>query len=266
MKILCIKGGLGNQLFEYCRYRSLLEEKRERIFLFFDYRQLKQHHNLLITDCFDIQLPQPPFYINLLVFGIKLFRTIHLFPKLYDDEQSDCLLIDDYCQDKKYLTNVQQHLQFRNLELTEYYKDCLAQIQSSEFPVSVHVRRGDYLQKDNLASFGLCSLSYYESAIQAIVERHPEATFFFFSDDIEWTKQHLPSPHAVYITNQDAPDYIDLYLMTKCKSHIIANSTFSYWGSRLADHDDHLCYYPARWFVNPEWQSPDIFPSHWISI
>lgn len=266
MKILCIKGGLGNQLFEYCRYLSILEKKKEKVFLFFDYRQLKQHKYYMITDCFDIKLPKPPFYIDLLVYGIKLFRTIHLFPELYDDERTDCILIDDYCQDKKYLTNTQQFIKFRQLDLSNYDKECLAMIQASSFPVSVHIRRGDYLQNDNLENIGLCSISYYKSSIQAIKEQHPETTFFFFSDDIEWTKQNLPTSNAVYITRQETPDYVDLYLMTKCKSHIIANSTFSYWGSKLADNDDHLCYYPAKWFINPEWNTPDIFPKHWISI
>ena len=266
MKIICIKGGLGNQLFEYCRYRYLLDKNRERVFLFFDRRMLKQHNNYMITDCFNIRMPKPPIYINMLVYGIKLLRTIHLFPKLYDDERPDCILIDDYCQNTKYLTNTTRHLTFQPLHLTDDYQECLTKIQSSVFPVSVHVRRGDYLQKDNLENFGLCSLSYYKSAIQAITEQHPEASLFFFSDDIEWTRQNFNIPNAIYITRQDTPDYHDLYLMTKCKSHIIANSTFSYWGALLADHANHLCYYPLKWFINPEWNTPDIFPKHWIGI
>ena len=266
MKIICLKGGLGNQIFEYCRYRGLTEKKKEKVFLFYEKKKLKQHNFHMISDCFDVSLPKTPFYINYIVFGIKLLRAFHLFPRLYDDIRDDCLLIDDYCQDIQFIHNAQQYLKFRDFSLSHHHQTCLEQIQSSSFPVSVHIRRGDYLNKDNLESFGICSVDYYMTSIQTVKESHPDASFFFFSDDMEWVKQNILIPQAVYITNHDAPDYIDLFLMTKCKAHIIANSTFSYWGSKLVDKENHLCIYPSKWFANPEWNIPDIFPDYWTSI
>ena len=62
------------------------------------------------------------------------------------------------------------------------------------------------------------------------------------------------------------PDYIDLFLMTRCQGHIIANSTFSYWGAMLANDEDATNIYPHRWFANTEWTVPDIFPENWISL
>ena len=54
MKIICLKGGLGNQMFEYCRYKMI----KEKAFLYYDSRKLKQHHNILISDVFSIDMPK----------------------------------------------------------------------------------------------------------------------------------------------------------------------------------------------------------------
>lgn len=120
---------------------------------------------------------------------------------------------------------------------------------------------------DNPSNIGVCDISYYQKAIETIRKQHTDAHYFFFSDDIEWVRNHFSDDNATFIKKEETePDYVDLYLMTKCKAHIIANSTFSFWGSLLTDHEKHLCIYPKRWFANPEWTVPDIFPSHWIAL
>ena len=104
MKIVCLKGGLGNQLFEYCRYRQLLDDGRERVWLYLDPRRLKSHRGALLTEGFDVRLPRVPLLVHALVLGVKLLRELHLFPHIYDDERDDCLLIDDYSQQRRFLT------------------------------------------------------------------------------------------------------------------------------------------------------------------
>ncbi len=267
MKIVCLKGGLGNQMFEYCRYRMLSEDKRNgQVYLFRDIRRLKQHHHLSIFNCFDLPIPKHAMWVTWLAYGIKALREVHLFQRLYDDERDDCTLIDDYCQDKRFIQKAKELFHFK-IFLSEKTKKYLSDIQSSTFPVAIHIRRGDYLNPINLKNIGLCSPEYYQQAISIILNRYPEAQFFIFSDDPEWTKKHLLVESAIYVHHDESEsDCIDLYLMTHCKAHIIANSTFSFWGSWLADHQEHLCIYPRKWYINSKWMAPDIFPEHWTSI
>ena len=231
MKIVCLKGGLGNQMFEYCRYRQLMEQGGETIYLFYDPRRLKSHGGALLTDGFDITLPPTPFGVKLLVNGIKLLRELHLFHRLYDDLRDDCLLIDDYSQDRRFITDAHRWLPFLPLSLSPYAQDIKQQIKAASESVAVHVRRGDYLHPSNLSHFGVCSVEYYQAAIQQIRSQHPDATLFFFSDDAEWTAKQLPFDHAVYVhPHPEDSDTADLRLMSLCHHHVMANSTFSFWG------------------------------------
>lgn len=267
MKIICLKGGLGNQLFEYCRYRYLQEAGDDKVYMFRDFRRLKQHHHQLISQCFEISLPPQRLWVILLTLAVKMLRTLHLYSSLYNENNHRCILIDSYSQDKQYITLSQQWLKFKNLELTAQSKQYQSRISDSPYSVAIHVRRGDYLQADILENIGVCDIIYYQKAIDIVRKNHSEAQFFLFSDDMEWVSENLPVDNAVYIEKDDVEyDFVDLYLMTQCNAHIIANSTFSYWGSMLADHEEHLCVYPKRWFANPTWTTPDIFPSHWIAL
>ena len=267
MKIISLKGGLGNQIFEYCRYRYLKENTDESIYLYYDSRRLKQHGGTLLDECFDITLPKHTIGIDLCVAMLKLLRQMRLFPRLYDDTRNDCVLIDDYCQDRRFIDKASAWLRFRDFHLHEKSQQVLAMIEAEPYPVAIHVRRGDYLIEQNLSDFGLCSADYYRSAIDHILEKHPSARFFMFSDDMAWVRQNLPVENAVYVEKDSGePDYIDLFLMTRCQGHIIANSTFSYWGAMLANDEDATNIYPRRWFANTEWTVPDIFPDGWICL
>lgn len=266
MKIICLKGGLGNQMFEFCRYKMLQEKSNQNVYIFYNSRQLKQHQHLLISDCFDVKMSPCPLWVSATTYLIMLLRLLHIKKHLYDDERDDCILIDDYSQDKKYIQNAKSLFTFRPTVSDENIQ-YQTLIRKAEFPVAIHIRRGDYMLADNLKDFGVCSSEYYQQAISKVTALHPEAQFFLFSDDIVWTQQHITPTNAIYVEHQEGVhDYIDLYLMTLCKAHIIANSTFSFWGSMLADHEEHLCIYPKHWYANPQWIAPDIFPSHWIAL
>ncbi len=96
---------------------------------------------------------------------------------------------------------------------------------------AVHVRRGDYLAADALH----CALpvSYYERAIAEIRDADPSTELVVFSDDPGWCRQHLRLGEATFVEGND--DWIDLTLMTRCRHHICANSTFSWWGAFLSE-------------------------------
>lgn len=264
MKIVCIKGGLGNQLFEYCRYHGLLRQHNNHdVYLHYDRCRTKQHGGVWLDKAFQITLPNEPLRVKLLVLMLKSLRRLHLFKRLYREEDPRAVLIDDYSQHKQHITNAAEILTFRPFEQVDYAD----KIQAAPFAVSVHVRRGDYLLPENKSNFGVCSVHYYLSAAVAVRERHPEARFFVFSDDMEWAKENLSLPNCVFVEHAQAqPDHADLYLMSLCKGHIIANSTFSFWGAYLSKGSSAIAIYPKQWFAEPTWNVPDIFPEHWIAL
>ena len=134
--------------------------------------------------------------------------------------------------------------------------------------VSLHVRRGDYvLNPITLATHGLCSLKYYQTAIQTISKSVDQPHFFIFSDDIAWVKAHLkiPFPCCYLEHNQGAESYNDMRLMSLCQHHIIANSSFSWWGAWLNPSVNKIVIAPKQWFADDK-NISDLLPKMWITL
>jgi Glycosyl transferase family 11 len=149
---------------------------------------------------------------------------------------------------------------------TEKNLATLEQINSCVNPVSIHVRLGDY----TLAAEGNVALKidYYVRAIKEIRERFQDPTFFVFSDDIISAKQRLPQDlGAIYVDNNDFHSaHEDMRLMSSCSHHIIANSTFSWWGAWLNPRKDKVVYAPKDWLVGGTSHHPDLYPSSWTLL
>lgn len=113
--------------------------------------------------------------------------------------------------------------------------------------VSVHIRRGDYLDGTNRAIFGgICTETYYQTAIAFIKEKNPGARFFFFSDDIPYVKEHYQGDGYEMIDwNHGQNSFYDMMLMSRCKHNICANSTFSFWGARLNPNTSKIMIRPS---------------------
>lgn len=134
--------------------------------------------------------------------------------------------------------------------------------------VSVHVRRGDYVSLASASAYhGLCTLDYYRKAITYVAERVRSPTLFVFSDDPEWTKANLKSPFPTHYVGHNPPEkaFQDLRLMSFCRHHILANSSFSWWGAWLSDQADGLVIAPERWYAVDR-PTPDLIPSRWIRM
>jgi hypothetical protein len=128
--------------------------------------------------------------------------------------------------------------------------------------VCVHVRRGDYLQQD----FGICSTTYYARAMQIIRDRTEGPHFFVFSDDLPWCHNHLAEKNLHFVDGNGPDDAADeLRLMAACRHHIIANSTFSWWGAWLAEHSDQTVVAPDPWFTRGP-PAKDLLPERWIRL
>lgn len=141
--------------------------------------------------------------------------------------------------------------------------EVLNKIRACQNPVSLHIRRGDY----TLAAEGNIALpiDYYYLAIRSVREHLTSPNFFIFSDDISYAKQNLPAGlNAVFIDhNNDFSSHEDLRLMSSCHHHIIANSTFSWWGAWLNPMEDKIVYAPRQWLLKADTVYPDLIPPAW---
>jgi len=140
-------------------------------------------------------------------------------------------------------------------------------IQKHQCAVSVHIRRGDYLSKKVSAMFDVLSMDYYHAAMNRIIESFEDAVFIIFSDDPLWVKKHFSeTTYACEIVDGNHEGYDDMYLMSQCRHHIIANSTFSWWGAWLGSSADQQVIAPEQWglsdsvkkitggIIPPEWE------------
>jgi hypothetical protein len=145
-------------------------------------------------------------------------------------------------------------------------RELMGQIAQSRTPVSLHIRRGDY----TLAAEGNIALpmSYYDRAIAMICERVGDPTFFVFSDDIAFARANLPSGlHTVFVDhNDDHSSHEDLRLMSACRHHIIANSSFSWWGAWLNPRQDKLVFAPKHWLLSAETHFPQLLPPAYLQL
>ena len=115
---------------------------------------------------------------------------------------------------------------------------------------------------------GVCSIEYYIKAITFISQHIVNPNFFIFSDDIEWVKFNLPIiyPHY-YISNYTTlKPFEEIKLMSFCRHHIIANSSFSWWGAWLNTNPDKIVIAPQKWFNNPHINIMDLLPESWIKL
>lgn len=135
------------------------------------------------------------------------------------------------------LTNLRGQICFpvsSRTEINDKNEAVMHRMEETE-SVSVHIRRGDYLEGANRDLYGdICTDTYYETAISHLKEKFPSARFFFFSDDIPYVREHYRSEYYEMIDwNHGKDSFYDMMLMSRCKHNICANSTFSFWGARL---------------------------------
>ena len=135
--------------------------------------------------------------------------------------------------------------------------------------VSIHIRRGDYSSNPQTNVFhGLLPLDYYRSAMSVIEGRFPKVSYYVFSDDLSWCRENLKFKDQVAFVdiNADKTAWMDMRLMSACQHHIIANSSFSWWGAWLSGNRNKIVIAPKKWVNMPEVDARDIIPSGWVTI
>jgi hypothetical protein len=178
--------------------------------------------------------------------------------------------LDGYWQSEQYFLDfekkIREDFSFKTAPDSDN-QEHLDQI-NSVLAVSVHIRRGDYVNNPTInAIHGTCDLDYYQRAIEFLRARIPSDPlhFFIFSDDPEWVRENVNFGTATtFVSHNDATrNYEDMRLMSACKHHIIANSSFSWWGAWLNANPDKIVVAPKQWFRSASLSSTDIVPDSW---
>lgn len=133
--------------------------------------------------------------------------------------------------------------------------------------VSIHVRRGDYLQYPE--KHPVVPHEYYKQAISAFVDLGYR-TFYVFSDDIPWCKNYFDVewPLLQFVYSEGKSEMEDLVGISNCSHHISSSSTFGWMGAWLNENPNKIIYTPKLWFVNGHnnLSTEDIVPPNWIKI
>ncbi|MES2226100.1 MAG: alpha-1,2-fucosyltransferase [Patescibacteria group bacterium] len=287
MVITALKGGLGNQLFQYALGRkiSLLRSDIFKLDIagLDRARTVGDIYRPFALGAFAIQasiatseeverLKYPYGVLSkaLRIFRAKILRQYHVGFEPDILRRTGDLYLDGYWQSPKYFEDIRGTLleDFTLIApLSGPAEDLKARMQATN-SVSVHVRRGDYVSDQSVARVnGPCTLSYYERAVSEVRKRIEHPTWFVFSDDIDWVKENLDLPGTViYVSGEAQSDQEELMLMAACSHNVIANSTFSWWGAWLNQNPQKVVVAPTPWFNLHNGAYAHLIPSAWIQV
>ncbi|RAM61656.1 hypothetical protein RB25_21875 [Herbaspirillum rubrisubalbicans] len=277
-------GGLGNQMFQYAAGRALA--LRRGVPFAIDSRAFSEYKTHAFgMQCFSAELneaparllPNPPAEGRLQ----RLLRRFMPTPlKVYTEKSftfdadvlslPDGTYLDGYWQTEKYFADFADTIRgdFTVRHAPSAGNKAWLERIAGTHSVSLHIRRGDYVSNAAAAAVhGTCDLGYYERAVAYLREiTGVDPELFVFSDDLDWVAANLRLPYPMHLIrdNDAATNYEDLRLMTACRHHIVANSSFSWWGAWLDGRTDSITVAPARWFVADTPDARDLVPLRWV--
>lgn len=272
--IIRLKGGLGNQLFQYAIGCSIVRKFGAEVAYdqYFFSRQNLRENELedlgLVLDYASAnesaRLGAPNFTINKIIHKLKLESMLYKY--YFSEKESfkkqdfstsflEKCYIDGYWQNLDYFKDSISEI-CKSIKILEpkrnSYSEYLA-IARKTNSVAVHVRRGDYISQTHTKSIhNVCGIKYYDNAIKMMNAMQENPHYILVSDDIDWCKKEfssLESKTFVCKTNKSAEDFS---IIASCKSHIIPNSTFSWWST--------LC---AQQHQEAQENGAVIFPKYW---
>ena len=286
MIIVKLKGGLGNQLFQYACAKHLAEQNNDVLKLDLGWYRggvaVGDTARTYGLDKFAISAQgasedeirsvggRPSALKRLIKKVVGKLRPINSY--LFDQSvlgQKENVHLEGFFQSERYFKEIESiirnEFQLKG-EMGDAARVVLQDIEQTN-AVAIHVRRGDYVNNKNANAFhGVCSQEYYHQAIELIAKRIDSPKYFVFSDDIEWVEDHIEIPNAVFVSQKDIADYEELILMSKCKHNIIANSSFSWWGAWLNANPNKIVIAPKQWVSDARVNTADAVPESWIRI
>ena len=283
MIIVRIMGGLGNQMFQYAAARALANRLNMQLRLDLrEFKKYKLHKYGLDSYLLDSKIateedlkefPHWQLSLSKALKNIGINKKFYVEPSFHYSEAWEKLngetYMYGYFQSEKYFNmsegDIRKEFVLRE-EIADKNIRIINQCENSE-SVSVHVRRGDYITNQKvLEKHGICSLDYYKNAISLIRDKFQMPKFFVFSNDIKWAKENLNfGEDAVFVMGNENVPALDLHIMARCRHHIIANSSFSWWGAWLGDYSKKYVIAPTPWF-DSKIVEKDLVPSSWVKI
>jgi hypothetical protein len=158
-----------------------------------------------------------------------------------------------------------QTFQFNSESIGNENLNVLKQIKSSN-SVSIHVRRGDFLDSNNFGKLGaVCTLNYFLTAIKKMESLVENPHFFLFTNDHAWVKANFTEPGFTIVDiNTSNNSWKDMFLISNCSHHINSNGSFSWWSSWLNRNNGPYVIVPKNFIANRYFK--DIYPESWIQI
>ncbi|WP_295799413.1 alpha-1,2-fucosyltransferase [Mucilaginibacter sp.] len=287
-----LQGGLGNQMFQYAFGLSVAKKMNAQLYL--DLSFYNQNHGLTPrsyalevfggqTKIAERKIVDSFFRPGLLQRVLKkagldrhtLYRekTMRFDKSVFDITPP--VYFEGFWQSEQYFNSIENEIRsafaFKKPLNTQSQK-IAGEIAQQQHPVSIHVRRGDYVTSASTNELhGICSIAYYQKAIALIKQKVTNPTFYFFSDDAEWVAKNLiaTDDNAVLVQHNEGDDsWQDMALMSKCRHHIIANSSFSWWAAWLNPGSEKMVIAPANWFAAKvsNLDTLDLIPKNWIQL
>ncbi|NBK97192.1 MAG: alpha-1,2-fucosyltransferase [Erysipelotrichia bacterium] len=272
MKIVNIIGGLGNQMFVYAMCLALQEAHPEEEVLLCrrSYIGYPLHNGYELDRIFGVEAKGASLWQLLKIaypfFNYKTWQMMrHCLPKRktmthgttqtpfdYGEvTRKDSTFYDGYWQNERNFKSIREVIikAFSFPPIKEQQNANLVEMLKKKRAASCHIRRGDYL-KDPIMC--VCTPNYYARAIKKINEENNPELYCVFSDDIEWCKENIKgligNRDAVFVDwNKGENSFRDMQLMSLCHYNIIANSSFSWWGAWLNNHEDKVVLAPEIW-------------------
>lgn len=257
-----LKGGLGNQMFQYAHGRKLELSGQKVVFDISFFAGSRANNDIsrdFKLDVFNLgtnaEFLNKPSSFSIFIAKVKKVLGVK---------------VEEYYQGVKYFIDIsdiiKKEFTLKN-GLSEVMRDFEEKVSDSN-SISLHIRRGDYIADARTNAFhGVCGLDYYQAAMKLIKERVSAPIFFVFSDDIDWAKENLKGGEFVFVSCSSVKDYEELILMSKCKHNIVANSSFSWWGAWLNNNSEKIVIAPRKWFADEISNTDnDIVSSEWIKI
>jgi len=291
MIIVKLKGGLGNQLFQYATGRGIAERTGMTLKLDVSSYQSDALRNYRlraypVVDKFataeEIEClnPSKAHYARWTASRIRNAlkpyygrsylkeRGFPFDPAILQVRQP--VYLNGYWQSEKYFADIADVLvrEFTPASPLSPENEALVVRMAASSSVSLHIRRGDYVASpEALRVHGVVPLDYYRQAMSLMAGRVPGPHFFIFSDDMAWVQENLSADHPMTFVGSERSnqDYDDLRLMSCCRHHITANSSFSWWGAWLNRRPDKIVVAPQKWFA-ASIDTRDLIPAGWIRV
>jgi hypothetical protein len=281
MIVVKLKGGLGNQFFQYAFARALSKESNSPVyldssdFLFLNHRIKRtldlNKFNIDLKIISDLNVISRRYVTWKIKNRLKLYNESHInFSEDHLKNRGD-FIFDGYWQSYKYSESIRLNLQ-EELGLKKKFSEDAIKIQEQIVKfntVAVHFRRGDYVSDDKTNQVhGLCSMDYYSNAMAHFKLLYDNPIFIIFSDEIDFVKNELGKAEDIIYVDSLSSHLEEFEIMKSCNHFIIANSTFSWWAAWLSNHSEKKVVAPRRWFKDSllESESNDLIPFDWLRM